>query len=958
MRIGSCPAFLAAMVAAVAPFPQPLAAATGSWSTTGPYGGRVYDLGVYEAAPSTLYVAGGGGVFRSVNSGASWQRLDVGLPALLYYNVAAATEAPVVYVSGTDGMYRSGNAGEYWVAVGSIPGTPFIQDIAVRPGHANQVAVATDEGIFVSSDGGGTWSDGGATVGHGFSSVAYLEDGTLYGATTQPDPAFFSDARVLRSVDNGATWSATPAQPNDPVWSWDRPLILASAADPQWLVWSNAVSIQVSTDGGASWSPRHLPCSPDEIALHPSDTSVALIGCDGSGVHITSDFASATPTWVVWDETSGLTVNGVDPVQTSVIALHPAFAGTPTIWIATEDGGLFRSTNGGTSWAAINNGLESKSIRALATHPADSGPGAVILAGNGDAGSTTRAVMKSPDAGASWTLANTGLAADTIRTLVIDPTTVDANPLTTEPFTVYAGGWVYGSPYVERSDGGIYKSVDGGETWTTIDAGIAEVEGRPFMGIVRTIALDPRSCASPPPSGPCPIGSGPLQTLLVGGSGYYAGPGMPYVSARIYRSTDGGANWTPSETGLPLGEEVGGPGSGLDAHTGGVVPIVFDPQDPSTVYAGTFLSYHPPDPATAPAPTIENGVFKSTDGGLTWTHSSNGLPRHFPGGSHLDVLALAISHADPLVIYAGVTNTLASPPTGRIYKSTDGGANWFASDVGVAGQDVRALFVDPMDPDGDTIYAGTGGSSANPGGVYRSTDGGATWNSLSIGLPAYSATALAMPARTPGAPARILAGTNSGVWDFTEAPDEDADGSPSAVEGAILAGDGNGDGQPDAQQSNVASLVMPSAAGAAPRGGSTTVTIELLDVSPCSRLNDSNGRSSDLFPPDPLGDGSSHPLGLVAFSVPACAHARVRVVFHGAHFDDDWTWRNYGPRVPGDSTSFGWYTFAGARRINAGAWELSIDAMRQGNYRDDADDILFVGGPAHLPDLLFDNGFE
>src|SRR5690606_12882599 len=125
-------------------------------------------------------------------------------------------------------------------------------------------------GIFVSSDGGGTWSDGGATVGHGFSSVAYLEDGTLYGATTQPDPAFFSDARVLRSVDNGATWSATPAQPNDPVWSWDRPLILASAADPQWLVWSNAVSIQVSTDGGASWSPRHLPCSPDEIALHPS----------------------------------------------------------------------------------------------------------------------------------------------------------------------------------------------------------------------------------------------------------------------------------------------------------------------------------------------------------------------------------------------------------------------------------------------------------------------------------------------------------------------------------------------------------------------------------------------------------------------------------------------------------------------------------------------------------------
>ncbi|MEO7014711.1 MAG: hypothetical protein ABI127_10395, partial [Dokdonella sp.] len=80
--------------------------------------------------------------------------------------------------------------------------------------------------------------------------------------------------------------------------------------------------------------------------------------------------------------------------------------------------------------------------------------------------------------------------------------------------------------------------------------------------------------------------------------------------------------------------------------------------------------------------------------------------------------------------------------------------------------------------------------------------------------------------------------------------------------------------------------------------------------------------------------------------------------FHGAAFNANWTWRNYGPRTPGNATTFGWYSFAGARRIDAQTWELSIDATRQGNYRNDSNDILFIGGPGDLPDVIFDHGFE
>ena len=97
---------------------------------------------------------------------------------------------------------------------------------------------------------------------------------------------------------------------------------------------------------------------------------------------------------------------------------------------------------------------------------------------------------------------------------------------------------------------------------------------------------------------------------------------------------------------------------------------------------------------------------------------------------------------------------------------------------------------------------------------------------------------------------------------------------------------------------------------------------------------------------------------MVGFALPACSLATVRVIFHGAAFDARWTWRNHGPRRPGDEASFGWYTFAGARLLDAETWDLVIDAARQGNYRPDPDDILFLGGPAFLPDVVFGNGFE
>lgn len=945
-------------------------AASGSWSSNGPFGGNVNAFAIYEAAPSTVY-ATGSGVFRSVNSGTSWQRIEIGVPQPFYAShLEAATIDPVVYVGNRVRVYRSGNAGDLWIPVAALPPGVYFNDMSLRRGTSNSIALAASDGVYLSSNGGSTWTGPTLpTTSVRLETIEYAADGSLYVGVRNPDPGFFAGAMVIRSIDGGASWAATPSQPvffNGPI------ELVSSPADPQFLVASNGVEISVSSDGGVTWSARSLPAAVPgcgnvlAIALHPGSVLEAFVACRNLGVHRTTSFNLANPVWNTWSVANGLTVNGTDPVQASRIGVHPAFPATPTLWVGTNVGGLFRSTNAGTNWSAINNGYQSVNIRALAAHPVDTGPGTVVLAGQGDSFTTARAILRSPDSGMSWEPALSGLNAEQIRSIAIDPTTVDNNPLTTEPFTAYAAGKSELLPTLAPKDGGIYKSTDGGNSWTTIDNGMAIVGDAPDMGTIRTVAIDPRSCATPPVSGPCPIGSGPLQTLFIAGSGRTA-PGdltAPLVSARIYKSVNAGSNWSPSDNGLPLGQNLGAPGSGLFAVMGGVNPVVFDPSNTQTVYIGTFISTAD-DPDNGIFSTIPNGVFKSTDGGANWVHMSTGLPRYNePGGSHLDVLAMAINPANPQILYAGASRLTGGTISGSIYKTLNGGANWFEASAGIAGQDVRALLIDPADASGNTVYAGTGGTGANPGGVFRSTDGGVTWNSYSIGLPAYSSTALAMPARSVGAAPRLLAGTNAGIWDYTALPDGDADGAPTAMENSVLAGDGNGDGIPDANQSAVASLSAPaSVSGAgidATALGSVSVTIEIVpSTGGCTQLNDSSSLQSTLFPPDSAGNGASHePWGLVKFALPACAAATVRVTFHGASFGPDWTWRNYGPRVPGDVDSFGWYSFAGAQRIDAQTWELTIDATRQGNYRDDANNILFIGGPAQLPGLIFANGFD
>jgi photosystem II stability/assembly factor-like uncharacterized protein len=561
-------------------------------------------------------------------------------------------------------------------------------------------------------------------------------------------------------------------------------------------------------------------------------------------------------------------------------------------------------------------------------------------------------VFRSGNGGNSWSALDLGaVRAAFVNDLAIDRT--DSNRL-----YAVGGSWLNAT----TANGGIYRSVDGGANWTVIDAGLPppQTAGSTPIGRVRKVALDPRSCLAPPPTGPCV--SGPLRTGYVVADGVFTtGPNalIVYKSTNLHEIAP---TWAAANSGLPV------PPVGANALDLRGRAIAIDPVNPQILYLGTELTFV----GSAPPSGVANGVFKSTNGGTTWTQSSNGLPTWTGSNTtRLNVFALAIDPTNPSTIYAAAARSGSDRSSqAGVYKSTDGGANWSSVRDGLVGVSVRALLVDPANP--QVVYAGGTGTLSNPGGVFRTVNGGNTWNSRSIGLPADAVFSLLLDAGNTN-PQRVLAGTNAGVWELTQIPDGDRDAANTPIEdGAPNGGDGNSDGIADSLQNAVASVTGPilplpdEPANQRPEGRSNYVSMGggaalARNGGGCIQINDANVFDAVVFPDDldPQGRAFRYPFGLVGLSLPDCIGTTVRIVFHDANFNpQDWRWRNYGPTTPGNDGTFDWYTFPQATLIDARTWEVQLDAAALGNWRSDPESILFRGGPAFLSDRLFRDGFE
>ncbi|MCA1617857.1 MAG: DUF11 domain-containing protein [Acidobacteria bacterium] len=364
-------------------------------------------------------------------------------------------------------------------------------------------------------------------------------------------------------------------------------------------------------------------------------------------------------------------------------------------------------------------GLEQ--VNAIAVDAA----GAAYVAGRTDSPNFTKvpgvtragsAAYKSTDGAASWSTSNTGLTANSVNDFAVRPA---------EPNLVYAA-----------TNLAVFRSTDGGANWQR-----AGLNSSTSPNSTRAVVVDPTNSAVLYAGTNSGFGlykstDGGL-TFAVKNNGlivnavsslaiHPTNPSTLFAGTvfGIYRTTDGGESWVEVRGGLPSGV------------TPNVSKVAIDPLNPQNVYAGT----------------TNRGLLKSTDGGTNWAPANNGLTSF---GSTAQARALAFDPTNTSTLYVGVTGFLTG-----VFKSTDGGANWTNSSTGLTstinGQTitpgVNALLADPASP--STVYAATSGF-----GVFKSTDGGASWAPTNAGLANRNILALALRA---GSPAAILAGALAG----------------------------------------------------------------------------------------------------------------------------------------------------------------------------------------------------
>jgi autotransporter-associated beta strand protein len=346
------------------------------------------------------------------------------------------------------------------------------------------------------------------------------------------------------------------------------------------------------------------------------------------------------------------TAIGPAPVSNGSSGRITALAADPSspniLYAGAAGGGIWKTIDGGTSWVPLTDTQSTLSTGAIAVAPSNTN---VIYAGTGEADNSPlafygRGVLKSTNAGATWTLlGNSNFNQKTISQIAVDPTnagTVYA-ALTTAGQNTTAGGT------------GIWKSIDGGTTWTNTTTAVNST--LPYTDI----QIDRNN---------------PLHLLAaIGGANAASG---------IYVSNNGGTSWALQGGGLPTGTSLGW------------TRIAFAPSNTQVIYAtftnngnGSLLS-----------------AWTSTNGGTNWTQLT-ATPNFLLGQGNY-ASTLIVDPKNPAIVYAG-----GGSGTNSFIETTNSGASWTDISAAVAGVSPHNMHhAIAVDATGRVI-------DGNDGGVWR-----------------------------------------------------------------------------------------------------------------------------------------------------------------------------------------------------------------------------------------------
>ena len=344
------------------------------------------------------------------------------------------------------------------------------------------------------------------------------------------------------------------------------------------------------------------------------------------------------------------------------IAANREPSGKLTIFVGAASGGIWKSEDSGTHYRPVFDEQSVQSIGAIALDPKNSKN---VWAGSGESWvrnsvSIGDGIYKSTDGGETWS--NTGLPkSERIAQIIVSPKSSD---------TVYAA--VPGALWSDSSDRGLYKTTDGGKTWNLI------LKGGNLSTGATTISMDPTN--------PNVLFAG-MWDFRRKGWIYRSGGDTPNdtSSSGLFRTSDGGATWkeiTPEAN------------KGFPKKPYGRLAVAIAPSNPKRVYA--FVE------------STDSALFVSDDGGQTWNQRDKSSwmvwrPFYFAN--------LIVDPKNPDRVFK---------TDGALILSEDGGKS-FATVGGFAGAhgDVHAVWIDPGNP--QTVISG------DDGGIWYAYDGGNRW---------------------------------------------------------------------------------------------------------------------------------------------------------------------------------------------------------------------------------------
>lgn len=746
---------LAASVAAAGLPCSQAADNTPKWEACGWGGGGYYYAAVFHPTQDGVIYLGGdvGGVYKTEDNGRNWRIINNGLVNYGIFSLAVDRQNPqTVYAATEGGLCKSVDAGEHWKL---LPRTEHkdlritgekgksIRCIAVSPSNGKVVFAASPTGkVYKSVDGGETWAVsyekktaeedpaalrmqfgkvngaffGGIWIPFTFPQGIAPENGAGFGFSFKGDKTQPKDAFLTLKSSTGAVYRSRNL----------RDLFL----DDQW----RDVVLRAED---FSPDPEFVKKSPDEAKSHPTPEwstltrmdfscsgplpTAASIGKIGKVFFaVTRDAEGKTapasqPLLVtVKDFAAGKAVQTYGNIRTGNAAVGSAFS----VALAEKDPSLVLAATADSGLILSRDGgqtwaQQSTPKRASSAAVAPSDAN-IIYATFFEEG-----VYKSADKGATWASISEGLPqAFSAKEVAVSPSSPQ------DVFLIGANGW----------NGSFFHSSDGGKTWKNSSALAMDSESDP--------TLQGAGSGKTPLSTPTNIAINPRN------------PKMLYISAnwRCCLSEDGGLTWTERNRGADISCIYDIRFSGAKTYVCAMDEGTFVSENGGAKWRQLWPRKYTPDFTGHNwriGLTTSNGVDRlvgtcspwdvkytnrvvvSEDGGNTFTVTTTGLPDYLPRANTMwgqsYARALSVDPKNPKIVYLGMDGDPTDGKSGGgIFKSEDGGYSWNQLPNQPASRRIFfGLMVDPTDS--NRIYWGACG---NNGGVHVSNDGGASWKRI------------------------------------------------------------------------------------------------------------------------------------------------------------------------------------------------------------------------------------